>query len=76
MAFAGAFVLLARAFEGGASFAVPPAAGVFWLGWYTALRAARVRDWFGRWDAVSFSFVAAYAVTFALGVQVVLARWV
>lgn len=76
VAFAGAIVLLARAFDGAASFAVPPAAGVFWLGWYAALRAARVRDWFGSWDAVSFGFVAAYAVAGALCTQVVLMRWV
>ncbi len=75
-AFAAAFVLLGRAFESDIAFAVPPAAGVFWAGWYGALRAARVRDWFGRWDAVSFSFVAGYAVTLALTTQAVLLRWV
>ncbi|MBI2514173.1 MAG: hypothetical protein HYV96_19545 [Opitutae bacterium] len=75
VAFAAAFVLLGRAFETQIAFAVPPAAGVFWLGWYGALRAARVRDWFGRWDAVSFGFVAGYAVVLALAVQAVLLRW-
>lgn len=74
-AFAAAFVLLGRAFESDIAFAVPPAAGVFWAGWYGALRAARVRDWFGRWDAVSFGFVAGYAVVLALAAQAVLLRW-
>lgn len=76
VAFAVAFVLLGRAFEPEVAFAVPPAAGVFWAGWYGALRVARVRDWFGRWDAVSFAFVAGYAVALALATQVVLLRWV
>jgi len=74
-AFAVAFVLLGRAFEGGLALVVPPAAGLFWLGWYSTLRAARVRDWFGGWDAVSFLFVAAYAVALALGAQMMLQRW-
>lgn len=74
-AFAAAFVLLGRAFESEAAFAVPPAAGVFWAGWYGALRVARVRDWFGRWDGVSFSFVVSYAVVLALTVQAVTLRW-
>lgn len=73
-AFAAAFVLLGRVFEGGLAFAVPPAAGLCWLGWYAALRVARVRDWFGHWDALSFLFVAAYAVVFALGAQMMLQR--
>jgi hypothetical protein len=67
---AALFVLLALAFDATLAPAVPPAAGVFWAGWYGALRAARVRDWFGRWDAVSFGFVAAYAIMLA---EVVLA---
>lgn len=75
VAFAVAFVLLGRAFESEIAFAVPPAAGVLWAGWYGALRAARVRDWFGRWDAVSFGFVAGYAVVLALTVQAALLRW-
>jgi len=75
LAFAAAFVLLGRAFEAEVAGAVPPAAGVFWTGWDGALRAARVRDWFGRWDAVSFGFVAGYAVVLALAAQVVGARW-
>lgn len=75
-AFAAAFVLLGRAFEGGESFAIPPAAGVFWMGWYAALRVARVRDWFGSWDCVSFGFVVAYAVALAVSTQIVLLRWV
>ncbi len=62
---AAMFVLLAQAFDAGVALAVPPAAGVFWAGWYGALRAARVREWFGQWDTVSFSFVAAYAVAIA-----------
>ena len=74
--FAAAFVLLGRVFATDVAFAVPPAAGVFWAGWYGALRAARVRDWFGRWDAVSFGFVAGYAVVLALSMQAVLLRWV
>ena len=45
---------------------MPPAAGVFWAGWYGALRAARVRDWFGAWDCASFCFVAGYAVVLGL----------
>lgn len=73
--FAVAFVLLGRAFTADVAFAVPPAAGVFWAGWCGALRAARVRDWFGRWDAVSFGFVAGYAVVLALAMQAVLLRW-
>lgn len=76
VAFAAAFALLGRAFEPEIAFAVPPTAGVFWLGWYGALRAARVRDWFGRWDAVSFGFVACYAVVLALAAQSVWLRWV
>lgn len=75
VAFAAAFVLLGRAFDSDVAFAVPPAAGVFWTGWYGALRAARVRDWFGRWDAVSFGFVAGYAIALALVTQVALLRW-
>jgi hypothetical protein len=59
------FALLAQPFGPSAALAVPPAAGVTWAGWYLALRAARVRDWFGAWDAVSFGFVAIYAVTLA-----------
>jgi len=74
-AFAAAFVLLGRAFESNVAFAVPPAAGVFWAGWYGALRAARVRDWFGGWDAISFGFVASYAIAIALAGQAVMARW-
>jgi hypothetical protein len=65
---AAMFVLLAQAFEADVALAVPPAAGVFWAGWYGALRAARVREWFGQWDAVSFSFVAVYAVATAAAV--------
>lgn len=76
VAFATAFVVLGRAFESEIAFAVPPAAGIFWCGWYGALRVARVRDWFGHWDAVSFGFVAGYAVVLALAVQAVLLRWV
>lgn len=76
VAFAAAFVLLGRALDPEIAFAVPPAAGVFWSGWYGALRAARVRDWFGRWDTVSFGFVAGYAIVLALATQAVLLRWV
>lgn len=59
------FALVAQPFAPAAALAVPPAAGVAWAGWYVALRSARVRDWFGAWDAVSFGFVAIYAVTLA-----------
>lgn len=58
--------LLAQPFDAAVALAVPPAAGVFWAGWYGALRAARVRDWFGAWDAASFGFVAGYAVVLGL----------
>ncbi len=75
VAFATAFVVLGRAFDTEIAFAVPPAAGFFWAGWYGALRAARVRDWFGSWDAVSFGFVAGYAIVLALTTQAVLMRW-
>jgi len=61
-----AFACLAQSFEGAVGLAVPPAAGVFWGGWYGALRGARVRDWFGAWDCASFAFVAAYAVVLGL----------
>lgn len=59
---AALFTLLARAFEHQVALAVPLSCGVVWAGWYSALRAARVREWFGAWDAVSFLFVAAYAI--------------
>lgn len=72
---AAMFVLVAQPFDAAVAFAVPPTAGVFWAGWYGALRAARVRDWFGHWDVVSFSFVAAYAVGLAIAAQVMIARW-
>lgn len=61
-----AFACLAQPFEGAVGLAVPPAAGVFWGGWYGALRGAQVRDWFGAWDCASFAFVAAYAVVLGL----------
>lgn len=76
LVFAAVVVSVGRTFEHEVAYAVPPAAGVFWAGWYGALRAARVRDWFGRWDAVSFGFVASYAVVVALALQAVLLRWV
>ncbi|MBA4137247.1 MAG: hypothetical protein C0518_08030 [Opitutus sp.] len=72
---AAMFTLAAQPFAAAVAFAVPPTAGVFWAGWYGALRAARVRDWFGSWDAISFSFVAAYAIGLAFAAQVMLARW-
>jgi hypothetical protein len=75
VAFAVAFVVLGRALEPELAVAGPPAAGIFWLGWYGALRVARVRDWFGHWDTVSFGFVASYAVVLAVVTQVVLLRW-
>jgi hypothetical protein len=75
VAFATACVVLGRALEPEIAFAVPPSAGVLWTGWYGALRVARVRDWFGHWDAVSFGFVAGYAVVLALATQLVLLRW-
>lgn len=59
------FTVLARALDHAAALAVPAAAGVLWGGWYGALRAARVRDWFGGWDLISFTFVASYAVALA-----------
>ena len=63
---AAIFAGLAQPFGETAVLAVPPAAGVFWAGWYGALRAARVRDWFGAWDCASFGFVAGYAVVLGL----------
>lgn len=72
---AALFICAAQPFEFSVALAVPPAAGVFWAGWYGALRSARVRDWFGEWDAVSFGFVAAYAVGLAFAAQVMLAHW-
>ncbi len=69
------FVLVAQPFGLAAALAVPPAAGVAWAGWYVALRSARVRDWFGAWDAVSFGFVAIYAVTLAVITVALLHRW-
>lgn len=57
---------LAVPFDPAVALAVPPAAGVFWAGWYGALRVARVRDWFGAWDVPSFVFVAGYAVVLGL----------
>lgn len=62
---AACFTLLARAFDHSAAIAVPAAVGVLWGGWYGALRAARVRDWFGGWDLVSFLFVASYSIVLA-----------
>lgn len=62
---AALFAFLGRAFEPEVALAAPAAAGVLWVGWYSALRAARVREWFGVWDAVSFTFVSAYAVALA-----------
>lgn len=75
VASATGFVLLAGAFDGAVAAAVPPAAGIFWVAWYGSLRAARVRDWFGSWDAVSFGFVSGYAVVLALIAQTMLLRW-
>jgi hypothetical protein len=72
---AALFTLVAQPFDAAVGFAVPPTAGVFWAGWYGALRSARARDWFGSWDLVSFGFVAAYAVGLALAAQAMLARW-
>ncbi len=72
---AALFAFAAQPFDPAVAFAVPPAAAVFWAGWYGALRAARVRDWFGAWDAVSFGFVAAYAGGLGLIAQAMLARW-
>jgi hypothetical protein len=72
---AALFTVIGQPFDTAVMFAVPPTAGVFWAGWYGALRSARVRDWFGAWDAVSFCFVAAYAVGLAFATQVALARW-
>lgn len=59
---AAVITVTARAFDDSVAIALPVAAGVLWSGWYGALRAARVRDWFGGWDLVSFVFVVAYAV--------------
>jgi hypothetical protein len=72
---AALFAFAAQPFDPAVAFAVPPAAAVFWAGWYGALRSARVRDWFGAWDAVSFGFVAAYAGGLGLAAQAMLARW-
>ncbi len=62
---AALFTIFGRAFAPEVALAAPAAAGVLWSGWYAALRAARVREWFGTWDAVSFAFVSAYAVALA-----------
>lgn len=70
-----AFACLALPFEGAVGAAVSPAAGVFWAGWYGALRVARVRDWFGAWDCASFAFVAGYAVALGLVLASAWGRW-
>ncbi len=69
---AALFMVLSRLGSEEVAVAVAPTAGVFWSGWYGALRAARVRDWFGAWDAISFSFVAAYAVGLSFAAHVAL----
>ena len=72
---AALFTFLSRLVSEEVAMAIAPTAGVFWSGWYGALRAARMRDWFGAWDAVSFGFVAAYAGGLGLAAQAMLARW-
>ncbi|MDP1579669.1 MAG: hypothetical protein Q8M02_05290 [Candidatus Didemnitutus sp.] len=44
-----------------------------WAGWYGVLRLARLREWFGGWDAASFVTVWTYTNVFAVFAQAVVA---
>ena len=72
---AGLFAALAQPFEGIWVVLAVVAGGVIWTGSYAILRLARLRDWFGAWDVVSFATVASYSVVLALALIGALNRW-
>jgi|GEM_PF-3904973 len=73
---AALFAALAQPLEGGWAVLVTLAMGGFWTGCYVVFRYARLRDWFGAWDTVSFATVASYAVVLGLAAVGALNRWV
>lgn len=68
-------VLLARPFSGRSALGVMAGTGVVWVLLYLTLRVARVRTWFGAWDAYSFGFVWIYAAVLALLLQGIVIRF-
>jgi tellurite resistance protein TehA-like permease len=67
-------VLLGLPFRDQRALAVMAVAAGCWIFAYAVLRVARVRTWFGAWDAVSFGFVWSSAAVLALLGQGLLIR--